>query len=86
MGLFNEVLKHLLGNSKVSDHPILQGTDSADIPWSTAEHPLCVYANRLKNLPSPSILLPNSNDGGLVKNDATTTHRDQGICGTQINR
>jgi hypothetical protein len=85
MGLFDEVLKHLLCNSKVSDHPILQGADSADIPWCAAEHILCVCANRLKNLSSPSNLLPDSNDGGLVKNDATTTHRDQGICGTQIN-
>jgi len=71
---------HLLGQLKVGDDAVLEGTDGDDLARCTADHLARLVAE------SDDLLgaFADGDDGWLVENHIPAAHKDQGIGCTEI--
>src|SRR5580658_10504994 len=76
--LLDEVVQHLFGDFEVGNDAVFHRLDGDDIPRSAAEHLLGFFANRLHF----AGILVNSDDGGLIDDDALTARIHQGVRGS----
>jgi len=81
--LVDEVLKHLLGDHEIRDHPVLHRADGFDVARSPAQHALGLTAH------GSDFLLPvggaDRNNGRLIQDDAAAADKDERVGGPQIN-
>ena len=80
MGLFDEVIQHLLGVLEVGDDAVLHGADGDDVSRGSPQHLLGVFSHRFH----PSRLLVDGDDGGLANHDSLAPGVNQGVRGPQI--
>jgi len=85
--LLDEVFEHLLGDGEVGDHAILHRADRLQVARGAAQHQLGFRTHRLHRALAPRRRIgTDRHHRGLVQHDATVTHINQRIGGTEVDR
>jgi len=84
MHLADEVLDHLLGDFKVGDDAVAQGTDRGNVAGRAAKHELRLVADGEHLL--LAFDLGDSDHRRLVEDDAAAFHIDEGIGRAEVDR
>ena len=85
MDLVDEVLQHLLGNSEIGDHAVLQGTNGRDVARGATQHQFRLATDGGDTLRSArSTILADRNHRGFVQDDPLATHVNQCVSRAQV--